>query len=162
LNLGCLALLSLIFGCTKSPEKPLAETYPFDMASRVEVISYDFKPEDTENINNYKIVDGKLQIPSKKIIDRVVLNQKDIKELHSILYTDSCEEQSKADCYNPAHRLVFYDKKDRVFAYIELCLSCIDYRISADVVVPCGFCSAKAESLQYLFKEVGITHFSEF
>jgi hypothetical protein len=161
LFLAVLVLL-LTAGCTKKPEKPVSETYPFNNAARVEVISYDFSYEDTEDKQNYKIIDGKLGIAPKKIIDRITLSREQVAKLHSILYTDSCEEQTIFDCYYPAHRLVFYDKKDRVFAYLELCLSCIDYRLSADVAVPKGFCQAKADSLQSLFKQAGITHFSEF
>lgn len=155
-------VLLLTIACTKSPEKPLSETYPFNKAARVEVISYDFSYEDSEEIKNYKIVDGKLGIAPKKIIDRIALSQEQVAKLHNILYTDSCGEELRADCYNPAHRVVFYDKKDKVFAYLELCLSCIDYRVSADVAVPKGFCHAKADSLQSLFKQAGVTHFSEF
>lgn len=140
----------------------MAETYPFNKAEKIEIISYDFTSEDVENPDNYKIADGRLAIAPQKIIETVRLSESQVAEVFNVLYTDSCNEQLSADCYNPAHRLVFYDKNNKVFAYIELCLSCIDYRLSANVAPPEGFCRAKADSLERLFKSAGIKHYTEF
>lgn len=162
----CFTLILLVFlsvGCKKASEgKLLQETYPFNSASKVEVISYAFTQEDTENPDNYKIANGRLAIADEKIIEKIQLNKEQVTELFDILYTDSCKEHLKADCYYPAHRLVFYNNKAKVFAYMEFCLSCIDYRLSANVALPYGFCKAKADSLERLFKSAGITHYSEF
>ena len=156
-------LIVLSVACKKATdEKVLSGTYPFNSASKVEVISYNFTHEDTENPDNYKIADGRLAIATEKIIEKVDLNKEQVAKLFDILYTDSCQEHSKSDCYYPAHRLVFYNEKNEVFAYMEFCLSCIDYRLSANAAPPDGFCRTKADSLESLFKSAGITHYSEF
>lgn len=143
---------------TKADEK----SFPFNKANKIEIISYEFGYEDIEDDVNYKIVNGQLGIAKDKIRDRIVLTDQQVDGLFQILYTEKCPENyAVADCYNPAHRIVFYDSKQNVIAYLELCLSCIGYRISEKFTPTTRLCDLKMKELEQFFRSVGIKHFNE-
>jgi len=148
----------------KVSERKIESTFPFSEAEKVEIISYTYpKYSDIANKDNYDIVNGKIAFNESIIIDRVLLDDKYTNALFNILYTKSCPENySVADCYRPAHRMIFYDKKHNIIAYLEVCLQCIGYRISPGFTKTEALCDTKMNELETFFKSVGIKHFTDF
>ena len=162
------ALIFSLISCVKFAEEKedklilpnMDEIFPFSSADRVELTSYYFRDYRPEN-DNYKIIDGKLAFDESIIKERVVLSKKQQEEMFKIVNTDICpKEYSVADCYMPEHRITFYDKKNNVIAYLEVCLQCVGSRISPNfTTVP--LCKEKMDELKRFFQSVGIKQFSE-
>ncbi len=76
---------------------------------------------------------GRLIVPkkgkdrhSKGVISAMTvrLNRKQVEELRPLLVTPPKGEVMVADCFDPHHAFVFYDKDWKVKAHVSLCFSC--------------------------------------
>ena len=140
----------------------MANTFPFSQAAKVEIISF---PEDkfrlTETEQTYDIVDGKMQFDESIILQRIVLDNKQKEVLFGILYDyKKKDEFHGADCYRPNHRILFYDDKQRIIAFLEICFICEGYKLSAGFK-PEELYHDKFTQLETFFKSVGVNHFFE-
>lgn len=151
----------------KEPFQPLLfeETYPFSAANRVEIISYPIRHIwDTTNIdgntylNEGVIEDGKIRIKKSKIIDKIKLSNEETHLLFEVLYNTECRETMEMACYDPRHAFLFFDKKNVVFAAIEICFDCLNSEFT-DGVVPFYWCFEKEASVSDYLKSVGVTYF---
>lgn len=160
-----------LFSCKKAEEKAavqkevklpkMQETFPFSESSKVELISYHFMDyRHSENAFNYELRDGKLPFDESIIKERLILDKKQLEELYTILNTENCHENFSKDCYMPEHRITFYDKNNKVIAFLEVCLQCIGSRISEGFKTV-KLCDAKMKELEQFFRSVGIRHFSK-
>lgn len=147
---------------TKQEEKipEMENTFPYSEAAKVELISFshlDFRPEEYD----YKIVDGKLAFDESIIKERISLSKRQQESLFWELTTDDCPQNYEvADCYMPEHRIIFYDKDDKVIAFLEICIQCVGSRKSENFKVA-RLCGIKMKELKKLFRSAGIRHFSE-
>ena len=62
-----------------------------------------------------------------------------------------------AACYDPRHSILFYNEKDEIFGYIEICFECNRVESTSNL----KFISECALSQEELFKEFGITYFND-
>jgi hypothetical protein len=138
----------------------MEETFPFSEAERIELTSFYFmyyRPIEA----NYKIEDGKLPFDEKIVKDRIVLAKPQQVKLFEILNTKTfIKDNTVADCYNPEHRITFYDKNNNVIAFLEVCLQCVGSRISPGFKVV-DLHKGKMKELEKYFRSVGIKQFSE-
>jgi hypothetical protein len=113
------------------PLKKMEDTFPFSKSEKIEVISYEMrhywdtivKPEGKQAIKPL-IENGKLLMPAARIAEKKELTDKLKNRLFNLLYDTKKDNGTVADCFNPRHTILFYDKTDKVIAYTEVCLAC--------------------------------------
>ena len=143
-------------------------TYPYSIAKYIKVISYPNRTIwDCKKIspgafqfNSMVVKDGKLNFDLSKIIDNVTLNTEQANQLFDILQNKTCLSIEADACYEPRHLIIFYDKNDRIIEYIELCLGCVNYRIS-EKMAQFDMCNSKMRLLNGFFVKIGIKYFKD-
>jgi hypothetical protein len=68
---------------------------------------------------------------------------------------------TQAACYEPRHLIVCFDKSNKVYGYLELCIECGTYDSSKNMEGILNFSMQKGEEFETLFKEFGIKHFTD-
>ena len=134
----------------------------FNNVEKVEIYSYQGRdswietasPSDLEELNyifNYKIDINKKYLKSKIFLDKTQIN----KLKNSLRKSSVLKVPYK--CYNPRLSIIFYDDKNDIFGYIEICFECNKVICSENL----KFISLNALNLESTFKEFGITYFGE-
>lgn len=102
----------------------LAQQWPLEPFDRVVAYCYDYSQDSKDTLIIQP--DGSLH---KGIIKSTTLRlgRDQIKELRTILSTDSKEEIGVMECFDPHHAFVFYDKDWNVTASISVCFACEGY-----------------------------------
>jgi hypothetical protein len=133
-------------------DKTPANTYPFNAADRIEIVSYDSRNDTADNL----IRDGRFTV--NDIHELIVLNKPQTDSLFSLLYdyerNKNAEPVRYADCYNPKHSVVFY-KEGKAIAFWEICLECGGQRQSANTGFE-NFCHENSCEVQHFFVKAGI------
>jgi hypothetical protein len=126
-----------------------SNTFPFNKSDKIELVAYDRRDSYS---NDELIRDGKFIVPD--ILQRQSLSKHQIDSLLSILHNFSRavseNDEFEADCYDPHHSIVFY-QKGQAIAFYEICFSCGGTRQTKDVDFGL-FCSEKLCFLQHFFK----------
>lgn len=153
--------LILLISCGKGNKIP----YPFSKSEYIEVISYGNRM-DWDTINGmskdyyeYSILDkGRIKDFEKNSIEKVRLNKPQEEELYEILYNTNCFSPEVAACYEPRHSFIFYNKDQKRYAAIEVCLKCLGSRETKGVK-KIEFCEEKITKLKTFLESIGIKHF---
>lgn len=131
---------------------------PFAVAHSVELVTYKSDRMDwwinEDGLDKPLLKNGMLTIPTDSIHSRLNLDASAIAKWQSALYVQQfCEEKIIGLCYKPRHLLLFYNSDNRIFGYIEICLSCAGGRISEGLreVI---FCPERVEYLTKLVEEI--------
>lgn len=112
--------------------------YPFNKAKKVILIAFD------EASGATPVVNGRLDSGQTKAIK--ILDQKQVNALTDLIfnYNYSKKNQLKVHtepgCYIPRNAILFTDEQERIFAYIEICFECYQYKSSEEQVnlgAPC-------------------------
>ena len=158
-----LILLYSFIGCGKN----ITESYPFSKCEYIEVISYESRMNwDTINgmskdYYEYSILEkGRMEVFRKNTIEEIRLSNEQNEQLFDILYKTNCITSVAAACYEPRHSFVFYNKEEKPFASIEVCLDCYGSRETKGVK-EIEFCDKKIEKLRNFLESIGIKHFEE-
>ncbi len=134
----------------------------FNDVEKVEIYSYKDRSlwiesssqSDLEKLNfirNYKV-----EINEKYLKHKLFLDKTQINDLKNGLRKSSFINVPYK-CYNPRHSIIFYDDKNDIFGYIEICFECNRVICSENL----NFISLSALNLESTFKEFGITYFGE-
>ena len=96
--------------------------------SKVEIVTYPFSPstdnKDTNLIDLQKSVKYNILI-FKKYKEKIILSTNEIAELENIILNSSeSKTESSVDCYNPRHCIYFYNSKNEIIDYLEICFEC--------------------------------------
>lgn len=164
--------------------KQRRQLYPFNKARRIEVISFIGSEEhevvqDEPAIVDYIPATTDMESDSMKMIvirpekkaeplsfqspmmDSLVLTQPQIDQLTNLLYNydfaNAPEERSVSLCYDPHHKIVFYNAASKPFAFIEICFECHQFATSEKVQLK-TFCQDKWTLLEGFFHTIGITY----
>jgi hypothetical protein len=146
--------------------KERLEIYPFNKASRIEIISYPsvrvYAP-DSSYIEPGGIPMLNSKIDFTKIQERIVLPKNLVDTLTNILYNYRSKTQiiEHLTCDCPCtNAILFFNKKDKCFAYLGLCFGGPDFFAYPDEIkVNTGdFCIGKYELLMAFFKKTGIKY----
>ncbi|HCQ12728.1 hypothetical protein [Flavobacterium sp.] len=154
-----LFVLFLTNSCSTTLRKEINSA--FEKTKRIEILAYiDRNQWDEEDNSNYSklnyIKNGNLEINKKYLKNRIILNEEQIEILKKRL--SKCEiENWGAKCYNPRHAILFYDKNDKIYGYIEMCFDCNGSESSENFKAFSGCALGLKETL----KEFGITYFNE-
>lgn len=163
------AIVSSVSVPKKKPVRIMDKTYPFSETEKIEIVSYPvrFNWDTLTNVKDEGVTrlrpllkDKKLNINPVGIKDRVVVSEKYKKQLFSFFFIEECpKDYSVASCFEPRHCILFYNKKNEIFAHIEVCLGC-------SVAYSSGFefneiCGERINDLDKIFKDAGVTYFGE-
>ena len=135
----------------------------FSNVKKIEVISYldrnEWDEKDNPDYDKATFVTDKVIIKQKYLKDKIILNQKQETELIDLFKSLSYGIQMQAACYEPRHLIVFYDKNDKVYGYLELCFECGNYDCSKNMEGVIDFSVERGEEFEKLFKGFGIKYF---
>jgi hypothetical protein len=137
--------------CVFEKSQKLQDIYPFNKSDKIQLVSYDTR---RDSYGERDLIDnGKFSV--KDIQQEVTLNSEQCDSLFSILYNfrsvPSGADTLQADCYQPRHSIVFYEKKEAI-AFFEVCFACGGSKQSLGVDFG-QFCPEKQCMLQKFFKE---------
>lgn len=130
--------------------------FPFNNSDKIELVAYE--PRRDAYSNRDLIDKGVFSV--NDIRQRVTLNNTQRDSLFSILYNFKPVpvglDTMQADCYNPKHSIVFYEKSAAI-AFFEICFECGGSKQSLGVDFG-QFCPEKMCMLQNFFKsnKVGV------
>jgi uncharacterized protein YqgQ len=133
----------------------------FEQTKKIEIIAYSNRNEwdSIDNTDYYKlnyIKNNIIEIKEKYLKSRIVLNPSQLNKLKNGLI--NCKTKNwVAACYDPRHSILFYNKKDEVLGFIEICFECNRAESTSNL----KFISECALSQEELFKEFGITYFND-
>ncbi|RXR28896.1 hypothetical protein EQG68_13770 [Flavobacterium piscinae] len=136
----------------------------FEQTKKIEILAYldrnQWEVEDNPDYFDLKYIENNnIKIKEKYLKNRIILNSLQIDNLKKGLY-ENCKSFSIfeiAKCYNPRHSIIFYNEKNEIFGYIEICFECNRTKSSTNL----NFISECALSQEELFKKFGITYFNE-
>jgi hypothetical protein len=139
--------------------KSIKTTYPFNVATKIEVISYANRPKISKSTSTDSLIQNGAFIVSNPL-DRIVLNKFQTDSLFAILYNYNFIEKNHRvvgdDCYEAKHAIIFYQNETAV-AFIELCIDCKN-KLKTSGIDFGEFCRDKFCILQSFFKFIGIKH----
>lgn len=147
----------LVVSC-KSKKIETSE-YLLGKTSKIIVMSY---PERTywDVRNNNKIIErNQILFDTTMIKDKIQLKNDDIKTFVKILneeFVSTNGVDQIASCYMPRHLAVFYDKDNKIIAYLESCFNCGTTMTSKNLEVFYGF---DLNNLEVFYKKVNVTYF---
>jgi hypothetical protein len=131
--------------------------YPFNKATKILVISYN----DKNKIQNSIPLKNK-QIIFSEIRELDSLPKSQIDSLTNILFNTGYKSKSKfrviedKKCYNPRNAILFLNKKNEVFEYIEICFECNKRVLSSEKIKDGEYCNEKFDLLWSFFQSMGI------
>ena len=130
----------------------------FSETKKIEIYAYLVQSKWYKNDKyEYLKKDSIVNIPEIYLRNKIELSKKQISKLKKSIIKSPDKIDERADCYMPRHTIVFYDEKDVILGYVELCFSCMNSRASDNFIV----LNNKMLFQEKLFKEFGIKYFEE-
>ena len=166
-------LMDRSHNCARVKSIPLAERlkhYPFDLTKEVKFVSFK---------SSYDTLFGGYyndSLPRKndtvcfsKLFEIITLTPPQVDRLTNLIYNYGFKFNYKPkgnvyfigttmNCYNPRNAILFLDKNNKVFEFIEICFECKQTRTSSDNVSLGTECNQKLLLIKDLFKEAGIKY----
>jgi Fe-S cluster biosynthesis and repair protein YggX len=157
-------------------EKQRLSFYPFNLAKRIEFVSYvsnafeETEKDDSTHINpkrdkinfilNSKYRKSKINstvsfpnFEERFIGDSLIINQL----THIFFNLENKKSICTNSCYNPRNTILFYDKNGDLIEYIDICFECLKHTKSYEKLDEQSYwCEQQYWRLQKLFEEVGL------
>ena len=148
------------------------QNYPFNITKTIEIVSFDNSTRDSSavqpdgSISIYPAQASKLPLQNDTVAlsqlkERIQLNKLKINQLTNIFYNFSFPKGFSSNvshgCYSPRNAILFFDSQNQVFAYVEICFECEEFRTSNKKIQLGELCEDKFELLRKFFKTNGIT-----
>ena len=135
-----------------------SKIFPFNKAANIQLVSFQ-KPDSFKY--TYLLPTKGKTVDYSKLSEVITLTASGIDSLTDILYNYSFKgvfySFSESNCiYNPANAILFLDKKDSVFAFIEICFQCWAYRVSNKKIKLGDECTDKYGLVKNFFLRNGI------
>lgn len=156
----CLKIIFLIFlvvSC-KSPKTETSE-YLLDNTSKIIIMSYPERTYWDVRNDNAIIENNKILFDTTMVKDKIQLKNDDIKTFIKILnkeFVSSDGVDQISTCYLPRHLAIFYDKNNKVIAYLESCFNCGTTLTSKNLEVFSGF---DLDNLKEFYKKINVKYF---
>ena len=153
----CVRVKSLLFSET-------LKLYPFNKAKQIQLVSFksspnykDSLPRMNDTVCYSKLFEVKSLIPSQ--VDTLT----DIIHNYGFKFTYKPKRRvyfigSVSQCYNPRNAILFLDKDNKVFEFIEICFECERTRTSSDRVSLGTNCNQKLLLVKEFFGQAGIEY----
>jgi hypothetical protein len=150
--------------------------YPFNLAKRIEFVSYlgdvveekivndsTIKNVESDKVNlvltskyrKYKINSTVLfpNFQEKFIADNLIISQL----THIFFNLENREKICSNSCYSPRNAILFYDENGDLMEYIDICFECLQHTKSYEKLDNQSYwCEQKYGRLQKLFEKVGV------
>lgn len=154
------ALLCTVLSCKKQDEKveKVQSTEFLKEFDKIRLVSYNTKRDVYSSDYELKIENDTIKIPNVKFIDNVVLKKDESDKIFQILLS-SPEIGTLADCYNPRHVFLFYEK-NKMVDFFEFCAECGGSRASKNIKIN-SFCTEQGRELIKVFKEMKLKNDGE-
>ncbi|GEM_PF-2265932 len=144
--------------CYKNGHLTVAERsgrYPFSEAAKVVFMAFD------EASGKIPVANGPFdsaQIKSIKVLDNKQLNTlTDLIFNYNYSTKNQLRVHTEPGCYIPRNAILFIEEQERVFAYLEICFECYQYKSSEEQVNLGAACEDKLNLLKKLFNDAGVT-----
>jgi hypothetical protein len=156
---------------SKYPYRARRNFYPFNQASQIKLVFFERWQKTTTISSNgrpeQKMVSFEYRLPIRndticfsQIAQTIALPVNAIDSLTDLLYNTCYRSKmamsSKAGCYLPHNAILFFDKNDQPFEYIELCFDCRGIKYSSSKVEAFDDCDDAFYALQNYFTSMGI------
>jgi hypothetical protein len=141
--------------------KPLeikAKENLFRQYDKVRLLSYNHHRYANESDYEIVISNEDVKIKDIEFVDDVILSEQYKRKISNAI-TKEAKDCLMADCYNPRHLLVFY-QKDKLVGYYEFCAECGGSRQSEGIKVP-SICTEQGDALIEIFKELKLKNNGE-
>jgi hypothetical protein len=130
----------------------------FCQTKKIEIYAYLVQSKwDKKDKYEYLKNDSIIRIPEIYLRNKIQISKSQITKLKKNLVKSNNEIGEIADCYEPRHTIVFYNKKDEILGFVELCFSCVNSRVSDNFII----LKDKMLLQEKLFQEFGITYFED-
>ena len=137
----------------------------FSKVNKIEIVSYpsrtNWEESDRLKTSELHLIVEKSSFKEKYIKDRILLSEEQKKKLIDVFKDINLKIATQAACYEPRHLIVFFDKNNKVYGYLELCIECGTYDSSKNMEGILNFSMQKGAEFETLFKEFGIKHFTD-
>lgn len=137
----------------------------FSKVDRVEIVSYpsrtNWDESDRLKTSELHLIIEKSSFKEKYIKDRILLSEEQKNKLIYMFKDINLRIATQAACYEPRHLIVCFDKSNKVYGYLELCIECGTYDSSKNMEGILNFSMQKGAEFETLFKEFGIKHFTD-
>ena len=161
-------------------EKERNQNYPFNKATRIVFASFKENENKLPKKSKKKVIKGErplyiegeimqmyFDILKKNLSkytpehfeEKIELNENLKNELTNLIYNVGNDFYiNGAKCYIPRNTILFFDKNDQLFDFIEICFQCNNYRTSNKEIKINNNCNEKMYLLKDLFAKVGIKY----
>lgn len=145
--------------------------YPFNQASQIKLVFFERRQKivtlGLKGGPNKEMIDYEYGLPIindticfSQLAQTIALPLYEIDSLTDLLY-NTCYRSpltltSKAGCYLPHNAILFFDKNDQPFEYIELCFSCRQIKYSSPKMIAFDDCDDAFQTLKAYFTDMGI------
>ena len=153
------------------PANIRAKNYPFNKASKIQVISYkesNMLGEEilasVDTVASKPLAINKDSLFQTRIIEAKYLDKQQIQQLTDILFNYGYKGKVTYYtlrgflCYNPRNAIYFFDEQGKEFESIYFCFECEKYSKSSKKVKIGEFCTQKFDMLRWFFSKCGIVY----
>ena len=162
--LSILLIIIILIGKYQYDQNQKVDDF-FSKVDRVEIVSYPSRTnwDESDRLKTselYSIIE-KSSFKEKYIKDRILLSEDQKNKLIDMFKDINLRIATQAACYEPRHLIVCFDKNNKVYGYLELCIECGTYDSSKNMEGILNFSMQKGVEFETLFKEFGIKHFTD-
>ena len=162
--LSILLIIIILIGKYQYDQNQKVDDF-FSKVDRVEIVSYPSRTnwDESDRLKTselYSIIE-KSSFKEKYIKDRILLSEDQKNKLIDMFKDINLRIATQAACYEPRHLIVCFDKSNKVYGYLELCIECGTYDSSKNMEGILNFSMQKGAEFETLFKEFGIKHFTD-
>ncbi|MFT3704910.1 MAG: hypothetical protein QM802_21265 [Agriterribacter sp.] len=167
------ALLERSHDCAKTLSIPLSQRirkYPFNRTTRIQLVS--FKSSRDTLLGGYyrdSLPRQNDTVCFSKLFETYTLSLIQIDRLTDLIYNygfkfkympkgDVYFIATAKQCYNPRNAILFLDKDNKVFEFIEICFECEQTRTSSEKLSLGTDCNQKFLLIKDFFKSTGIQY----
>lgn len=145
----------------------LLKLFPYNISEKVVIVSYQNHVPGIigEELQKYldKIVNKKISSEDLNEFKEIkILDRSEIIKLSDIIYNNGYKSKPTiyegAKCYSPQNAILFINKEEKLFGFIELCFGCSKFRTTDNKITLGDECSQKYNLIKEFFKENNITY----
>ncbi len=146
--------------------------YPFNRTASIQLVSFEpemmvgkgyernessSKSNDLSKTELYRMPIVNDTLVTQKVFQFLELDSTNQKKLSDILYNNcarySTTSKSRAGCYYPHNAILFFDDKNKLIEYVEICFDCHRLVYSELTIEPVDDCDYMFAELQKFFSE---------
>jgi hypothetical protein len=162
--LSILLIIIILIGKYQYDQNQKVDDF-FNKVDSVEIVSYpsrtNWKENDRLKTSELHLIVEKRSFKEKYIKDRILLSEPQKNKIIDRFKDIDLKIATQASCYEPRHLIVCFDKNNKVYGYIELCIECGTYDSSKNMEGILNFSMEKGAEFETLFKEFGIKYFTD-